>query len=116
MSRTKEKTMLFLKWGDCKSDDEKKPDVLDLMVVDAEPFETEYSTNAQVQVKRGSKYVDVILPLKSHESKNASLLNQWNRNSERGRLKPKTKFRLKTWLGKSKTTGRPIRRFVLVFS
>ena len=116
MSRTREKIIPFVKWGDYKSDNEKKPDILDLMVVDSELFETEYSTNVHVKKKQGSKWTDVILPIKSHESKNASLLNLWTRNRDRGRLKLKTRIKLKTWLGKSKTTGRPIRRFALVFS
>ena len=100
----------FIKWGQYKSADENKPDILTLRVKDMEAFESEYSTNARVQIRDGTKLTDAVLVLKSHASANASLLNIWTRLASEGKIKSGTDIVLKTWLGKSKN-GHPIRRF-----
>lgn len=103
----------FIKWGSYKSTDEKNPDILELKVVETDTFETEYSTNVRVQLKKGTNLKDVILPLKSHNSTNVSLLNKWNSLAESGKIKQGTKLTLKTWLGTSRYSKRPIRRFAI---
>lgn len=104
----------FIKWGAYRSIDQNNPDVLELKVGDTEPFETSYSINAEVSQKVDGKWEECILPLKYHESRNASLLDQWIKSTKAGKLKVGKTFRLKTWLGQSKF-GRPIRRFSLEF-
>ena len=42
----------FLKWGDYKSSDEKNPDVIQMLIVESEPFDTTYSTNIKADVAR----------------------------------------------------------------
>jgi len=103
----------FIKWGDYRSKDPSKPDVLEIQIVDPEPFTTEYSTNARVQIKDGQTWIEKILPLKSHASNNPSLLNAWTELQKKGQLKAGQLLKIKTWLGTSRTLKRPIRRFVL---
>ena len=105
----------FLKWGSYKSHDQNKPDVLEIQVVDTETFETAYTINVKVLLKEGKKWNEVILPLKSHESKNEALLKEWQKNSRKDLVKEGKKFTLKTWLGKSTKSEYEIRRFVLEF-
>lgn len=103
----------FIKWGSFKSNDEKKPDILHLKVTDTRTFATEFSTCANVQIRDGTKLTDAILSLKSHESQNAALLNEWNKLVESGKIKQGTELTVKTWLGTSKYNKRPIRRFAI---
>lgn len=102
----------FIKWGQYKSTDQYNPDVLELKVVNVDPFETVYSINVEVLQKVDEEWVEKILPLKSHESPNASLLNQWTKEIRNNKNKPRKIFQIKTWLGKSRN-DRPIRRFSL---
>ncbi len=104
----------FIKWGSYKSKDQDSPDVLELKVSDSEPFETAYSINVEVLQKVDGEWKEMILPLKSHESKNASLLNQWQKVLKQNKVKVGKKFQIKTWLGQSRN-NRPIRRFSLDF-
>jgi hypothetical protein len=105
----------FIKWGNYKSTDKNNPDILKLRALETETFETEYGTNAEVQLHDGTKLSDAVLVLKSHASTNASLLNAWTRAVKDGKIKAGTIFVLKTWLGTSKNKH-PIRRFKLVIS
>lgn len=105
----------FLKWGSYKSHDQNKPDVLEMQVIDIEPFETAYTMNVKVLLKDGKKWNEIILPLKSHESKNEALLKEWQKNVRKDLIKAGKKFVLKTWLGKSTRSEYEIRRFVLEF-
>ncbi|MGH2611880.1 MAG: hypothetical protein ACRDFB_02390 [Rhabdochlamydiaceae bacterium] len=105
----------FLKWGSYKSHDQDKPNVLEMQVVDIEPFETAYTINVKVLLKEGKKWNETILPLKSLESKNEALLKAWNKNSQKDLIKVGKRFKLKTWLGKSTRSEYDIRRFVLEF-
>jgi hypothetical protein len=104
----------FFKFGSLKSQDQNSPDVLELQVLNAETFETMYSINVRVLLKDGESNKEIILPLKNHESKNPSLLRDWEMARKKGLLTPNRRFRLKTWLDTSKN-GRQIRRFKLVF-
>jgi len=103
----------FIKWGSFRSIDEKNPDILHLRAVETQPFETQYSTCVRVKIRDGTTLTDAILNLKSHESANASLLNQWNKLAESGKIKHGAELTLRTWLGQSKYNKRPIRRFAI---
>ena len=102
----------FLKWGQFKSKDETNPDTVDLRVSNLGTFETEYSINIDAEQKQNGKWHEVTVPIKSHESKNSSLLQQWTRAVKEGKVKAGAPFQLRTWLGISKN-DRPIRRFEL---
>ena len=102
----------FIKWGGFQSTDAKNPDILDMKVLETETFETEYSTNVLVLYKQNNHdWIEAILPLKSHESNNSILLKEWSKCN----LKANKPFKLKTWLGISKKSRRPLRRFILEF-
>ena len=103
----------FIKWGSYKSQDQNEPDVLELQVSEVDTFETAYSINMRVKLKDDGEWDEVILPLKSFESKNDILLNEWQKN--KAKIKVGKKFVLKTWLGKSTKSDFPMRRFVLEF-
>ena len=102
----------YIKWGSSKSQDKNNPDVFEFKVLESETSETEYSTNVKVQQKENDGWKEVILPLKSKTSDNASLLQLWQKGIKDGLIKKGKKFVLKTWLGLSKN-NRPIRRFEL---
>ena len=104
----------FIKWGSFPSHDQNNPDVLDLKVLDREPFETSLSINVEVLQKVDGKWEERILPLKSHDSENASLLNQWKKELKKRKLSVGMLFQIRTWLSTSKN-DRPIRRFSLDF-
>lgn len=104
----------FIKWGQFKSSNKDQPDLLELQVADPEIFETAYSVNVRVHHKDNGQWVEKILPLKSHESKNAILLQEWDKNARKGNTKQNAYFKLRTWLDTTKN-GRPIRRFKLDF-
>jgi len=100
----------FLKWGNYKSEDPENPDILQIKVLETETFETEFSINVLSLIKEKKSWVEFNIPLKSHESKNASLLNQWTKLTKK--IKKGTRLQLKTWLGTSKNS-RKIRRYNL---
>ena len=100
----------FLHWGECKSKDEKNPDIIKVEVLELETFETEFSTNIRAKVDGVEKNI----PLQSFESKNKQLLQLWSQAVRDGKIKVGKKFKIKTWLGTSKN-GHPIRRYELVF-
>lgn len=102
----------YIKWGNYPSKDESSPDKIEFQVVDPTPFDSEYSANVRVMVTENKSTQEMILPLKSHESANASLLKMWNGKVKEGRIKKGTEVVLKTWLGVSKNS-RAIRRFEL---
>lgn len=83
---------------------------MDLQVIKTETFETAYSINAEVKQQENNEWTDKILPLKSLDSKNDSLLQQWNKLVKAGKIKEGTRIRIKTWLGISKN-NHAIRRF-----
>lgn len=104
----------FLKWGDYTSKDKDNPDILEIKVSDLDKFETEYSVNVQVLLKTANGLEYRILPLKSHTSKNASLLNLWMQGVREKKIKKDKRIKLHTWIGESKN-GFPIRRYTLEF-
>lgn len=96
----------FIKWGIFQSDDELKPDILELQVIDPETFETQYSVNIRVNQNEDGKWTEKILPLKNHESMNNGLLKEWEKNARKDLTKPNKIFKLKTWLVPQRTEGR----------
>jgi hypothetical protein len=102
----------FVKWGDYKSRDADKPDILDIKVLDPTLFATEYSTNIRVEVKSDQTWTEAILPIKSHSSNNASLLTKWTDIVKKGKIKKGFVCTIKTHLGISKNDN-PIRRFAI---
>lgn len=104
----------YIKWGDYHSKDKDNPDRIIIEVVDPTPFDSEYSINVKVRMTENGSTEEKYLPLKSHESVNASLLKMWTENVKEGRIKKGTKLVVKTWLGLSKN-NRPIRRYELEF-
>lgn len=106
--------IMYIKWGAYKSQDKDNPDYLEIKVSDLGTFETEYSVNAQILLKVDDKLEYRIIPLKSHTSKNASLLKQWNEGIRTKKIREGIRIRLQTWLSESKN-GFPIRRYVLEF-
>ena len=105
----------FIRFGECKSHDKDNPNVMELQIVDPETFETAYSVNIRVRQKEsGGEWIEKILPLKNHESKNPSLLKEWEKNARKDLTKKNKIFKLQTWLDVSKL-GNPIRRYRLDF-
>jgi len=105
----------FIKWGNFKSKDSENPDILELQVVNSEIFETEYSINTRIHYKENETWIEAVLPLKNHESNNTILLKEWNKNAQKDLITPNKHFKLKTWLGVSTKSNRPLRRFILEF-
>ncbi len=103
----------YVKWGECHSKNPDKPDVLEFKTVKTETFDSELTTNVQVQQRITDSWEDRMLPLKSHESENSSLLKSWNELVKKKKIVVDTEFQIKTYLGLSKN-NRPIRRFELV--
>ena len=102
----------FVKWGDCKSKDEKNPDVLDIEALDLETFETEYGINVRAIVNG----TEMNIPLQNFGSKNRQLFDKWNNAIKENKIKVGKKFKLKTWKEQStRNKDREIRRFELVF-
>lgn len=106
-------TIPYIKWGEYHSKESNKPDELEIKADKTETFESELTTNVQVQQRINDSWEDRILPLKSHESENSSLLKSWNELVENKKIVSGAKFQIKTYLGLSKN-NRPIRRFELV--
>ena len=104
----------YVKWGAYHSKDVDNPDRLEIKVVDPATFESEYSVNVAVNVTENGKVQRKNLPLKSHESSNASLLNMWNEQAKKDMIRQDTSLTIKTWMGLSKN-NRPIRRYELEF-
>lgn len=97
-----------------RSKEETNPDIVELKVKQLDTFDTDFSTNVAVYQRDNKEWNEVILPLKSHDSANASLLKLWRKGVDNKSLVKDKMFMLKTWLGLSKN-NRPIRRFELVF-
>ena len=101
----------FLKWGLYKSKDKDKPDIIKIRVKELETFETEYTINVEAEIYEDNKWNTIVVPLKSHESKNSSLLNQWTNTD----VTVGDELVIETYLGKSRN-NRPIRRYSLAKS
>lgn len=103
----------FLKWGKCKSKDEKNPDVLNFEALETDTFETEYNICVKALMQSDGEWNETNIPLHSFESKNKKLYTLWHDAIQSNKITAGKKFSIKTWLGISKNKF-PIRRFVLV--
>src|SRR3989338_9071548 len=88
----------FLHWGNYKSNDEKNPDVLHLVVAESEPFATTYSTNIKAKVDDKGLF---IIPLHNFESANKALLNDYTNLWREQKIKDGSSIEVRTWLGVS---------------
>jgi len=106
----------FINFKEYSPDNPQKPVVLDLQVADTELFSTLYSTNLRVYEKGiDGEWTEKILPVKGHESKNFSLLQQLEKAFHKGLISVNTHIQIKFWMEKSKTNAdRMIRRFKLI--
>ena len=100
----------YIRWGDYKSQDQNKPDRLDIEVTSLEQFESELTTNVHVRQKIHDEWQERILPLKSHESTNSSLIKQWNELIKKKKIIVGSKIIIFTCLGISKH-DKKIRKF-----
>lgn len=99
----------FFHWGDCKSNDEKNPDVLCLVVVESEPFATAYSTNIKAKVDDKGLH---IIPLHNFESANKALLNEFSKLYRAQKIKDGSSIEIRTWLGVStRNADKKLRRW-----
>lgn len=99
----------FFKWGDCKSQDEKNPDVIQMLIVESEPFETTYSTNIKAEVDDKGLH---IIPLHNFESANKGLLNEFSKMWKSGKIKDGSSIKVNTWLGVStRNADKKLRRW-----
>ena len=113
----------FFKWSDCKSKDEKKPDTINLKVTELETWESEYSINLNAEIMQprpkeqslaDPEFIEMSISLKSHESKNSSLLDLWTKAVSMKRIAIGDTIAVQTWLGKSKKSDYEIRRWRLI--
>jgi len=101
----------FFKWGSCKSNDEKNPDVLSLLIVDSEPFETAFSTNIKAEISNKGLY---IIPLHNFESANKALLSLFSKLWREQKVKDGSSIVIKTWLGiSSRNPEHKLRRWTI---
>jgi len=99
----------FFHWGECKSTDQKNPDVLHLTVVDAEPTATTYSTNIDAEVEGKGLHK---IPLHNFESDNKALLNEFSKLWREQKIKDGSSIVINTWLGVStRNPDRKLRRW-----
>ena len=103
----------FIGWKPYTSTDKDKPDILEIIPQATGTFTTEYSECTNVSWKKGDSWVDAILPLKAHNSRNASLINLWTKALKHGKLQVGKAAKILTWLDKSRN-GNPIRRCRLI--
>ena len=99
----------FLHWGNYKSNDEKNPDVLHLVVAEAEPFATTYSTNIKAELDDKGLFV---IPLHNFESANKALLNDYTGLWKSRKIKDGSSIEVRTWLGVStRNADKKLRRW-----
>lgn len=103
----------FIRWGQFKSTDKDKPDVLEVKPQGKDIWSTEYSKCTNVSYNVDSAWSDTILPLKALNSVSTGLFSQWTEAMDGGKLKVGEAVKILTWLDKS-INGHPIRRFMLV--
>ena len=104
----------FISWSRFQSQNSKKPDILELQIADPELFSTLYSVNVRVYEKDiDENWIEKILPIKSHDSRNGDLLKQWEKAFHKGLLEKNTHIVIKVWRDISKNNF-PILRYKLV--
>ena len=103
----------FIKWGDYKSEDENKPDVLILQVADPEIRENLYSSYVPVVHNDNGERKEKNLPLHQHDHWNRKLLKDYLEKYNLGQIRQNTRILVKTWLRKSKRSAYLVRDFTL---
>jgi hypothetical protein len=99
----------FLHWGNYKSNDQNNSDVLAVLVADAEPFATTYSTNIKAEINDKGLF---IIPLHNFESANKALLNDYTKLWKSGKIKDGSSIEVSTWLGVStRNADKKLRRW-----
>lgn len=88
----------FLHWGDYKSQNEKNPDTIQMLIMEAEPFATTYSTNIKADIENVGMR---IIPLHNFESANKGLLNEFSKLWKSVKIKDGSRIKVQTWLGVS---------------
>lgn len=102
----------YLHWGDYKSHDPKKPDILEIQIITEETFPTAFSESCHVKHLQNNQWNEKILPLQNYDSDNTELMQAWSRAEKQGKIKPGNIIKIVTWLGKSKKNPeRNMRRF-----
>jgi len=102
----------YIRWGEYKSNDPKKPDILEIQIIDQETFPTTYSENLHVKLLVNNQWQERILPIQNYNSDNTELMQAWTRAEKLGKIKPDNTIKIHTWLGKSKKNPeRNMRRF-----
>lgn len=82
----------FLKWGETKSEDRLKPDVIHCKVIETNTFETKYAICVNVEIAN----TVTTLPLYNFSSTNKSLLDMWTKSVEDGIVKKGIEFKIIT--------------------
>ena len=101
----------FLRWGDFKSTDKNRPDIIELECGEStDTFLTEFSTCIKAKMNNE----DINIPLKSNTSANPQPLKAFMEYVDSGKIKAGQFFQLLTFKGTSKN-DRPIRRFAFAF-
>ena len=97
----------FFKWGNCKSKDKTNPDVIDVTIIDPQPEETKYDWTIFCEID-GNEYR---LPLRA-KTENKKLYRLYLMMLHKGKVKPRSKITIKTWMSKSsKNPDRDLREF-----
>jgi len=103
----------FIHWGDFKSEEPSKPDVLILQVVDPEIRENSFSSYVTVLHNDNGEWKEKNLPLKQHDHWNRKLFKKYYELFNSGLIRVNTHLRLKTWKRKSKRSVFLVRDFDL---
>jgi len=102
----------YIHWGDYKSIDPQKPDILEVRILTEEIFPSTYSENIHIKLRDRDQWLDKILPLQNYNSDNTELMQAWTRAEKLGKIKENAIIKIHTWLGKSKKNPeRSMRRF-----
>ncbi|MCH7648324.1 MAG: hypothetical protein IIA83_06935 [Thaumarchaeota archaeon] len=92
----------FFHWGECNADSKINADRIDLEIVEAEPFDSTYSSNIKAKVTFDYHKDELMnIPLWNYKSKNQALLRQYMKQFEKGKIKDSDKIQILTWLGTS---------------
>lgn len=86
----------FLKWGNYKSKASENSDIIQVEVIDPEPFETQFDWNVLTKLDM----IETNIPLKA-KSTNKKLYRQYSKLLHAGKIKSGTVLEIKTWLRKS---------------
>ena len=78
----------FFHWGECNADSKINADRIDLEIVEAEPFDSTYSSNIKAKVTFDYHKDELMnIPLWNYKSKNQALLRQYMTQFEKGKIK-----------------------------